>query len=46
MPLHLAAKSSHQEIVSSLLDRGADLEAKDEVGLFVSCLVRIRSITG
>jgi ankyrin repeat protein len=30
-PLHYAARRGHVDIVSMLLDRGADIEAKDEV---------------
>jgi ankyrin repeat protein len=32
-PLHVAAESGHKKIVSLLLDRGADIEAKAMVGL-------------
>jgi ankyrin repeat protein len=36
-PLHVAAESGHKKIVSLLLDRGADIEAKAMVGLW-ACL--------
>ena len=38
-PLHIACDNGHKEMMEVLLERGADMEARDKVPLHVLCAV-------
>jgi len=37
-PLIVAAQNNHLELVKMLIDKGADLNAGDEVGYYYTCI--------